>query len=115
MLSSDRNIETIAQLAEELKKYATLKAEYLRLTVTEKAVRLLTTIIMAFIGLILVLLILTYLSFAVAFALEPFVGRVVAFVIVATAYLLLLIVCILKRKRWIERPLVRFLASILIN
>ncbi len=115
MLSSDSNIETIAQLVEELKKYAVQKTEYMRLSTTEKTVRLLKSLIMAFIIFVLVLLILTYLSFAAAFALEPFVGTAAAFAIVAAVYFLLLIVCFIKRKRWIERPLVRFLASILIN
>ena len=46
MFSNDNNIETIAQLVEQAKKYVALKGEYLRLTAVEKTVRLLTAVAM---------------------------------------------------------------------
>ena len=58
---------------------------------------------------------LIYVSFAIAYALAPVVGTVWAFVIVAGAYLLLLILFIAKRRSWIEKPLVRFLAELLLS
>ncbi len=115
MFSNDSNIETIAQLVEELKKFATLKGRYLRLDFAEKMVRLLTVLIMAFILTILLLLIMTCLSFCAVFALEPHVGVIKAFAIVGGAYFLLLILCFLFRKSWIQKPLVRFLANLLMS
>ena len=41
MLSSDKNVETIAQLIEVLKHYLGLQTEYLKLDVIDKVVRLL--------------------------------------------------------------------------
>ena len=92
MLSSDKNVENIAQLIEVLKHYLGLQTEYVKLD--------------AF---------LTYLSFAIAFWLATFTGTALAFFIIAILYLLLLILFYFFRKPWIEKPLVRFLASILLG
>ena len=62
-----------------------------------------------------VILMLIYLSFAAASALAPWVGEAVGFLIVAGAYFLLLLLFITFRKQWIEKPLVKFLASILLS
>ena len=115
MFSSDKNIETIAQLVEELQKYIALKGEYFRLSLVEKIVRLLTALAMTFILTVLFLLVLTYLSFALASALEPVVGEVWGFVCVAAVYAVVFAMCIIFRKEWFERPLVRLLAGILME
>ena len=115
MLSSDNNVETIAQLVESVKRYVSVRTEYTKLDIIEKVVRLLTIATITFIVFFIVLLMLIYLSFAVAYALAPLVGHVWAFVIVAGVYLLLLILFVIKRRSWIEKPLVRFLAEILLS
>ena len=94
MFSNDKNIETIGQLVETLKHYATLQSEYIKLDVVEKTVRLLTVITMTVIISLLVILMLIYLSFAAASALAPWVGEAVGFLIVAGAYFLLLLLFI---------------------
>ena len=114
MFSNDNNIETIGQLVEVIKHYIGLQTEYVKLDIIEKVVRLLTVATMVVVLSVLLLLVLIYLSFAAAYAMAPAVGTGGAFGIVALVYLCLLTVCILFRKRLIERPLVRFLASILI-
>lgn len=115
MFSNDNNVETIAQFIEVLKHYVGLQSEYIRLDIVEKVVRLLT--VLAIVTLLTLLLIITliYFSFAAAFGLEPLTGLPVAFCIVGGVYLLLLILLLIYRKRLIERPLVRFLASILMS
>ena len=115
MFSNDRNIETIGQLAEALKHYIGLQREYVKLDVIEKVVRLITVITLTLLLALLVLLTLIYLSFAAAYALAPHVGMAVAFVIVAAFYLVLLLLFLLFRKRWIEKPVVRFLADLLMD
>lgn len=115
MFSSDQNVETIAQLAEVLKHYIGLQAEYVKLDVIEKVVRLLTVAVIVVVLSLLLIIALIYFSFAAEAALEPHVGAVSAFSIVGGAYLLVLVVFILNRKRWIERPLVRFLAGLLMQ
>ena len=64
---------------------------------------------------VLFLLMLIYLSFAAAWALEPHFGMPLAMCIVAGCYLVLLLLFIIFRKQWIERPLVRFLAGLLLS
>ena len=64
MLSSDKNVETIAQLIEALKNYMGLQKEYLKLNVIEKVVRLLTALTVAIVFIILGVAVLFYLSFA---------------------------------------------------
>ena len=59
--------------------------------------------------------VLIYLSFAAAYAMEPAVGSAVAFSIVAAFYLIVLALFVTFRKKWIERPLVKFLASLLME
>lgn len=115
MFSNDRNIETIGQLAEALKHYIGLQREYVKLDVIEKVVRLITVITLTLLLALLVLLTLIYLSFAAAYALAPHVGTAVAFVIVAAFYLVLLLLFLIFHKKWIEKPVVRFLASLLMD
>ena len=53
--------------------------------------------------------------FAAAYALSSALGMVGAFAMVAGFYLLVLVLLIMFRKQWIERPVVKFLASLLIE
>lgn len=113
MFSNDNNINTIAQLVEAIKHNIGLQGEYLKLDITEKTVRILTAILLLVIFSLVLLAILTYLSFAAAFALATYIGVAYSFCVVASAYILLLIICILFKKQLIEKPLVRFFASLL--
>ncbi len=115
MISSDKNVETIAQLAEQLKHYVGLQSEYVKLDVIEKVVKLVTAAAMSFILMLLLVMTLIYLSFAAAYGMAAYIGYVAAFCIVAGIYLCLLILIIANRRRWIEKPLVRFLAELLLN
>ena len=115
MFSNDQNIETISQLVDVLKHYIGLQSEYVKLDVIEKVVRLLTAATLALVLALAVVFILIFLSFAAASALTPCTGAVGAYSIVAGFYLMVLVVVVLKRKSWIERPLVKFLANLLLN
>ena len=115
MLSSDKNVESIAQLVESVKNYVGLQGEYLKFNAVEKVVRLTTALTLAVIFIIIGVAILFYLSFALIYAMEPLTGMALAYLIMALLFLLLLIIVFIKRKSWIERPLVRFLSEILLN
>ena len=115
MFSNDRNIETIGQLVEVLKHYIGLQKEFVKLDVIEKIVRLLTALIMTAILAVLLLMVLIYFSFAAAYAMAPYVGTAASFSIIAAVYIIIFILFILFRQRWVERPLVRFLAGLLMN
>ena len=115
MLSTDKNVETIASLVEQLKEYAGLQAEYLKLGAVEKIVRLVSALVMAAVLSLLVLLLVIFLSFSLAQLLASWTGPALAYLIVALCYLLLFLLAIVFRRRWIERPLVRFLAGLLME
>ena len=115
MISSDKNIETIAQLIESAKHYVGVQSEYVKLDVIEKVGKLVTLATVSLIVLLLVMMMLIYLSFALAYCLSSYLGTPGAFALVAGIYLLLLILFVLKRHQWIEKPLVRFLADLLLN
>jgi hypothetical protein len=115
MLSNDKNIETLAQLIEALKDYIGLQKEYLKFDVIDKFVRLVTALVLAVVLFVLAVAILFYLSFAVVYAMAPAVGTAWAFAIVAAFFFALFTVIIIFRKPWIERPLIRFMANILLG
>lgn len=115
MFSNDQNVESIAQLLEAFKHYIGLQSEYVRLDVIEKVVRLITAITIMAVFLLFLIIMLIYLSFAAAFALAAYTGTALAFCIVSGAYLLLLLLVLAYRKRLIEKPLVRFLANLLLS
>ena len=115
MLSSDKNVESIAQLIEVLKRYMGLQKEYLKLDVIDKLVRLVSALAIAVVFIILGVAVLFYLSFVIIHCLEPLTGMALAHLIMAMIYILLLILVLVNRKAWIERPLMRFLANILLD
>lgn len=116
MFSTDQNIESIAQLIEAAKKYATQRIKLAKFDIIEKVVRIITALTLTVVLLLLALLLLIYLSFAVSYALAALLDSyVLGFLCVAMFYFLVFILVILKRKAWIERTLVRFLASILLE
>ncbi len=115
MFSNDKNIETIGQLVEVIKHYVGLQNEYLRLDVIEKIVRLITALLIAAVTLLLILIICIYLSFALAYAIGPHIGHGWAFLIVAGIYFIIFLLFLAFRKNWVEKPLVKFLASLLME
>ena len=115
MLSSDKNVESIVELVDALKEHVELQKEYLELNVIEKIVRLVTALTVAVIFVILGVAILFYLSFAIVYWIAPLTGLAMAFFLVSMFLVSLLILLCIFRKRWIEQPLVRFLANTLLN
>ena len=115
MLSSDKNVESIAQLVESVKNYVGLQGEYLKLDAIQKIVRLVTALTLTIVLLLLGIAFLFYLSFACVYWLEPLTDTALAFFLIAIFFLALLILVFLNRRSWIERPLVRFLADVLID
>lgn len=116
MFSTDKNIETIAELVEKVKKYAGLRFELVKLDVIDKVVRIITALSLTFVIALLMVLMLIYLSFAAAFAIGGLLeSNVLGFLAVTAIYFVVLLIVVAKRKAWIERPLVRFLASVLLE
>ena len=70
MFSTDKNIETIAQLIEVVRHYIGLQSKYMKLDVIDKIVRLFTALIMVALLSLLLFIGLIYLSFAAVYALH---------------------------------------------
>ena len=91
MFSSDKNVETIAQLIEVLKHYLGLQTEYVKLDVVDKVVRLLTATALFLIFFLIIIAMLMFFSFGLAYWLGDYVGMPMAFSIVAGAHSILLL------------------------
>ena len=113
MLSNDKNIERIADFVAEAKEWLLLKKEYTKLDVIDKVVRIVSTLTIAFVIALLVLLALIYFSFAAAYYLaELWQSMPLAFLAVCLTYIIILGIVLMKRHAWIERPMVRVLITI---
>lgn len=115
MLSSDKNVENIKQLIELLQHYLGLQKEYMKLDVIDKVVRLLTAAALAIVFFLLIIAVMLFFSFAVAYWLGQHIGMAPAFIVVAVVHLLLLFLFFIFHEKWVERPLVRFLANLLMS
>lgn len=115
MLSSDKNVETIAQLIKVLRHYLGLQTEYLKLDVIDKVVRLITAAAFTIVFFFIITAVVMFLSVALAFWLGNYMSLTAAFLIIGSVHLLFFVLVILFRKRFIERPLVSFLANLLIG
>ena len=60
MISSDKNVESIGQLINELKDYYLLQKEFVQLDIIDKVVRITVALILAIVVFILTLLVLFY-------------------------------------------------------
>jgi len=115
MLSNDKNVESIAQLVEVLKRYVGLQGEYLKLDAIEKLVLLATALTVTVVITILTVAVLFFLSFAAIYWMEAWAGLANSCFIMAAFYALMLALVYANRKAWIERPLVRLLAGTLLR
>jgi hypothetical protein len=115
MLSSDKNVETIAQLIEVIKHYLELQTEYVKLGFIDKVVRLFTAATLAVLFFLLLIAVLLFFWLGVAVWLSGVMGYVGAFFLIAGIHVLILLLFTVFRKTWIERPLVRFLASLFMS
>lgn len=115
MFSSDKNIETIGQLVKLIKHSIGLQGEYLKLDIMEKTVRIITALLLFAILTLTVIAILIFLSLSAALAMGPILGYPAAFGIIAAVYIIIFILFLIFRKSWIERPLIKFITSLLME
>ena len=115
MFSNDKNIETIMQLIEAVKRYIGLKSEYIQIDITEKSVRVLKVLILFMLTSALLFFVVALLSIALVYAIAPYTGNALAFVCVAVLHVIFYFVVFFNRKKFLERPLTKFLASIILK
>lgn len=115
MLSSDKNVESIAQLVELVKHYLGLQKEYLKLDIIDKLVRLLTAIALFIVFFLIFVAVVMYCSFAIAYWLSEYIGYAAAFFTVGFVHFLILLQFLAFRKSLIQKPLIRFLTNLLMS
>lgn len=115
MISSDKNVETIARLVDSLKDWAGTKAEYLKIDAADKGVRILSALIFVMLFLFFFFSITILVAIAIAIGISSYTGMAWAFLIMATVYVILFLLLIIFRKQWVVNPLVKFFSLIIDN
>ncbi len=116
MFTDNKSIESIRELCAEFKKYLELQKEYTRLELVEKLTILLSTLILVLILILLSGMALFYLSFALAYLLEPLVGGLLgSYLLIAGGNLLFIALIYAFRKPLIVSPIVNFLGQLFLK
>ena len=115
MFSSDKNIDIIGRLIETARHYVGLQSEYLKLGAIDKTVRLITALIIVAVMALIIILVLIFLSLAATVAIAGAVGYGWAFCIVGALFFVAFIIFLLFKKQLIEKPLVKFLTTLLME
>lgn len=116
MFANDKTIDNLQALLTEVKHYVDLQKDYIKLDITHKLTVLLSTLILILILVVLGMIALFYLSFTLAYVLEPWVGGLTISYAIITGGILLIGILVYKfRQRIIIQPLTNFLANLLLN
>lgn len=116
MFSNDHNVELIARLITNLKRYGELRIKGAQLGLVSKLTLLLTFAVVCLILVGVMSIVVLLLSFALVHVLAPYVGGMpVACCVVAAGFLILGLCFIIFRKSLLINPLVRILAAIFIG
>lgn len=115
MLSTDQNLNTLGELFEEVVRYVRLRKDYSELWLVEKLTTVAAAAIVAVLVLLLTLTALFYASLGISFALMPSLGTLGSFMLTAAFFAFLAWVVYRFRESLVERPIVNFLASVLLG
>lgn len=116
MFSNDKNVELIARLIRNLRRYGELRLESLRLDVITKVTVLLSTLLIGLVFFCLIALVVLLLSFGAVVWLGPHVGGYAsACGIVAGGFLLILWIVVAFRKTLVVRPIMRFMVTLFLK
>lgn len=113
MFIGNDSIKDIRELIGELKKYLELQKEYTKLELTEKLTVIFSAMVLVAILVTLGMIALFYLSFALAYLLEPYVGGLFhSYAIISGLFILLMLAVFFFRKQLIINPMVNFFARV---
>lgn len=113
MSSNNSFTERFLEIWEAGKQYIELQKRYTRLEVIEKLSVLLSTLLLVLIISTLGIMFLFYLSFTLAYILEPVVGGLMgSFGIVSILVLTIIAFILLLRKQLIVNPIVKFISGL---
>lgn len=115
MLSSDKNIEIIARLINNLKHYGELRIESLQLDLVQKIALLVSALVVGGVVFCLLSIVMVLLAlFLVAYFTEQ-VGAMGAYTIVIAIYLLLALLVYAGRRKYIVDPVVAFMMQLFLS
>lgn len=116
MFENNKTIDNLQTLLAEMKHYANLQKDYIKLDITHKLSVLLSTLMLMFIIVGLGLIALLYLSFTLAYMLEIYVGGMMnSYAIITGTVVLIGMLIYLCRQRIIIQPLSRFLTNLMLD
>ena len=116
MFENNKTIDNLQTLLAEMKHYANLQKDYIKLDITHKLSVLLSTLMLIFIIVGLGLIALLYLSFTLAYMLEVYVGGMMnSYAIITGTVVLIGMLIYLCRQRIIIQPLSRFLTNLMLD
>lgn len=106
--------ESLSTLWLKLKQLAQLKYDYARLTFAEKLTMLLAMFALGLVCLFGVMIMLFFLSVALAECMASSIGMAWACTIIAGIYLIVLVIVVCLRKQLIVNPISRFITKLLL-
>lgn len=116
MFTNNETIDNLQTLFTEVRHYVDLQKDYIKLDITHKLIVLLSTLILILILVVLGMIALFYLSFTLAYVLEPLVGGLTtSYAIITGGILLIGLIIYWCRQRIIIQPLTNFLANLFLN
>ena len=116
MFTNNKTIDNLQTLFTEVRHYVELQKDYIKLDITHKLIVLLSTLILILILVVLGMIALFYLSFTLAYVLEPLVGGLTtSYAIITGGILLIGLIIYWCRQRIIIQPLTNFLANLFLN
>jgi ABC-type sugar transport system permease subunit len=116
MAVRDHSIESFKELLAEIKEYLKLQKEFTLIQLTEKLGIFFSALILVIVFLVLGVVALFYLLFCLAYLIEPYVGGMKgSFAIIVGVDLLIIAVIAIFRKKFIVKPIVNFLAHLLLD
>lgn len=115
MFFNNKSIESLRALIAEVREYVMLRFEACRIDLVTGLATLVSGLVMGCVLMALMAFVLLFLSYAVALALDAWIdNRAAAFALVALGYLLLGVLVYVFRRALILRPLMKWLAGILL-
>lgn len=116
MFSNDLNVEIIARLITNLKRYGELRLKGMQLDLVSRLTLVLTLLVVGVVLVGVFSIVVLLLSFALVFALAPVVGGLVtACCIVASGFVLLGLLLVIFRKPLLINPIARILSSVFLS
>lgn len=115
MTTVDEKGKTVSGFTETVSLYIKLLLEDARLTLAEKLTRLLSAIALCAVLLVLGIVALVFVSVAVAILLAAAINPLWALVIVATFYLVVLVILLVFRNALLVNPIARFISRLILK